>query len=257
MSGAPGLFIAGLIASQPAPETPEAWLFTVEALTEVPHSAGARAQVMGPGRWTASMSLGVLPRPYVALINDAVVGLGGYNEATAQVIESSLSSSAVFRLHGGWSPWSDHGFYLSGGYTLITLGGGVGGAEVVSAAASVDIDAPMGSRKAEFDIRSTLHQVGIEAGWTWRFENQLSARVSLGFIGTLSASSTVEPKFTPLLPGSTQIFSNAVARYLDDIYTTYVFTPVIGVALGYDFTYRPAPRDHERERMDRDLPLDR
>ena len=100
------------------------WHLGAEVTTDVPAAISGRVSFEMPLRLRLSTSVGVLPEPYVALINEVVVAAGGYDESTAAVVESALASSLVWRSQVGWRPLADWGLYFDAGYSLATLGAG-------------------------------------------------------------------------------------------------------------------------------------
>ncbi len=212
-----------------------AWHLAAETVTDVPLDVGVRVAAEAPGRVRLSTSLGILPGPYVDLINAGVEAFGGYNDQTAQLIKDSLSSSLVWRTHAGWRPLRRHGLTIDIGYGLVALGGGVSGEEVIMVATGhappPGENAPMRS----YHVASVLHMIDAEIGWEWRLPHGLMLRTALGFAGTLAASTSVSPNYTPRDPRVVSMFTTAAASYLDDTYTSYVFAPVVTVGVAYRF----------------------
>jgi len=78
--------------------------------------------------------------------------------------------------------------------------------------------------------------IDAEIGYMWSvLDDHLTLRLALGFAGTLNAVTTVEPQFTPDDPARVHTFTSVGAQYLDGVYTTYLFMPVLSFALGYRF----------------------
>jgi len=211
------------------------WTVTGETLTDVPIQVGGRLNLQGPLGLQASTSLGVLPGPYVDLINVIVVAAGGYDRQTADLVKSSLRNSLIWRLHLGWKPWAEHGFYFEVGYTLAALGGGLEGEQLITLSTGVEppITDPTSGR--EYEVSSMLHLIDLELGWRWLLWRGLTIRLAAGFAGTLGAQTTVSPNYRPVAHQAVERFCQASATYLDDIYTSYVFTPVFSVAAGWSF----------------------
>ena len=211
------------------------WHLQLEALTDVPMDVGGRVVVEGPLRLRLSTSLGVMPGPYVDVINDFAVALGGYNQQTAQLIQSSLSSSLVWRTHLGWRPFPRAGFVFDVGYGLVALGGGVNAADAIAAVAGKAITSAPSA--AEYNVASTLQMIDADLGWEWRlFGDRLVIEAGLGFSATLGASTSATPTTTTAHGQQVRDdFGDAAAKYLDGLYTSYVYTPVATVAAGYRF----------------------
>jgi hypothetical protein len=225
-----------LVGSSDPPAHAAAWHLQVEALTDLPMNLGAKVIAEGPGRLRLSTSLGYLPGPYVDLVNAIVVGLGGYDQKTADLIRAALGSSLLSRTHLGWRPFATYGFYFEVGYGLVALGGGLSREEILSAVTGRS--APQGEPGSTrtYNVRSTLHMIDVELGWQWLFfGDRLTLRAALGFAGTLGSATSISPSYAPRAPNLVREFTRAGEAYLDGIYTSYVFTPVVTVALGYRF----------------------
>lgn len=215
-----------------------AWHLNLEAVTDVPIDVGARLTLEMPYRLRISTSLGVMPGPYVDVINAIATSAGAYDESTATVIRGALERSLVSRTHLGWRPLRRYGWYFEAGYGLVTLGGTVTGRDVLIVTTGLSL--PEGGRgdALEYDVTSTLHMIDIETGWRFLvWDDRIVLRLALGFAGTVSARTRATPLET--LPSRASAGAEVLAReaeaYLDDIYTSYVFTPVVTAGVGYRF----------------------
>lgn len=215
------------------------WHLGVEALTDVPMSAGGRVAVEGPERIRLSTALGVLPGAYVDVINEVAIAAGGYDDTTAEVIGSALSESLVWRTHVGWRPFADYGLAFDAGYTLAALGGGLtGGALLAAVIGQEPPEPPGGASDRSYSVASALHLIDVEIGWEWFVWEGLWLRAALGGSFTVASATTVEPDFDPQTPAGARAvsaFASFGEAYLDDIYTSYVHTVVISVGAGYRF----------------------
>jgi hypothetical protein len=209
----------------------------LEATTDFPAAVGGRVAAELPLRIRASTSLGALPGGYVDVINAVVVAAGGYNDATADLIRAALRNSLIWRLQAGWRPLAARGLYFDLGYSLVTLGGGATGDQIVAAAIGQQ---PAGSKSGRpYDLASTLHMLVVEIGWEWSLlRDRLALRAAIGGAFTVGAKTRVEPAFTPASPADARAvaaFGAFAASYLDSTYRSYVHTPVITVGAGYRF----------------------
>ncbi|MEM6292900.1 MAG: hypothetical protein AAGA54_16615 [Myxococcota bacterium] len=249
MTITPGLALAVLVAAPtpdpsstetPAPKAHEGRAFhlDVEAETNLPVDVGARITAEFPLRIQLSTSLGGMPGGYVDVINGVVVAAGGYDDATASVIRSALERSLVWRTHAGWRILKRRGLYVQAGYGLVTLGGSATGGDVLA----IVTGNPMLSGEGDdvVDLRSTLHMIDAEVGWQFLFvDGHVSLRTALGFAGTVGASTTAsvadDASRRPVRQAALEESAAFVEDYLDDLYTRYVFAPVVTVAVGYRF----------------------
>ncbi|MEM6787415.1 MAG: hypothetical protein AAF928_15710 [Myxococcota bacterium] len=209
---------------------------TVEGGTHFPLDVGGQVAAEVPYRLRFVASLGVLPGPYVDTINEVVVSAGGYDEPTADLIAAALDRSLVARLSVGWRPLPRWGWTVDAGYGLVTLGGEVTGADLIGLAVGVDVDT-MGNDDAGFDVMSTLHLITFDTGYEWVFFDRLVLGARIGFAGTLDAVTEVvaPPSSRPGVDAALQGLARESEAYLDDIYETYVFTPVASLTVGYRF----------------------
>jgi hypothetical protein len=229
--------IGAALASSGARAVPPGYHLRLEAGTDFPAAVGARLSAELPYRLRVGTSLGVLPGPYVDTINAIVVGLDAYPQTTADLIRAALENSLIWRLQAGWRPFDARGLYIDLGYSLVTLGGGATGDQIIAAATGNS--PPSSSRGREYDIRSTLHMLIVEIGWEWSlWRDRLSLRAAIGGAFTVGASTAIDPVFATSGPAEArlvQAFTGFGEGYLDDTYTSYVHTPVISVAAGYRF----------------------
>lgn len=213
------------------------WHLGLEALTDVPIQIGGNIAFEMPYGIRAGTTLGFLPGSYVDLINAVVVAAGGYDDATADVIAGAISNSLVWRLHLGWRPWRDYGFYFEVGYTLVTMGGDVSTEDLIVVATGVEPPDHPRAGTYEYDVGSTLHMIDVEVGWELVFWRHFIVRVALGVAATVAAHTEIEPLFEvqPRAAALVDTLAKEGAAYLDDLYRSYVFPPVFSVALGYRF----------------------
>lgn len=215
-----------------APEAEKLHL-DVEIGTDLAIQIGGTVNLTLPQQVRISTTLGILPRPYVNLINEIITGFGWYDDLTAALIEDTLSESLIWRLHAGYI--FDFGLYIDGGYSLVTLGGGTSAEAVMSILTGEEPEVPGPERI--YDVESTLHMLDIEIGWKGVF-GDFVLRCALGFSGTVASSTTVEQTFNvnnKALQRGIDELERFTEAYLDDVYTSYVFTPVVSVSLGYRF----------------------
>lgn len=213
--------------------------FSVDALpaTDVAIQAGVRGTVEGPLRLRYSLGVGVLPAPYLDVINAICTGFGWYDDATANLIASALQNSVVIRNHLGWRPFPKHGFQFEAGYGLVTLGGGVSGSDVIAAATGEDLPESLDDTLS-FTVAATLHMFDVTVGWEWLLWKRIVVRADLGGAFTLASNTDVEQDFDelgPLAQPRVDEFEVWAEDYLNTTFTSYVHTPTVGLAVGYRF----------------------
>jgi hypothetical protein len=92
------LLLATVAAASP-------WLGNLEAYTSFPTDVGLRGTLEGPGRVRVTGSVGLLPRPYLGVINDNATAQGWYDHDTADLVDAALQDALVLRAHVGWRPF--------------------------------------------------------------------------------------------------------------------------------------------------------
>lgn len=207
---------------------------TVTLATDAPLQAGLRVAWEGPHRIRASTSVGVLPPPYLDVINEAAIAAGAYDEETARLVKRSLESSLVVRVHAGWRPLRGRGFYVDGGFGLVTLGGSATGEDLLALSTGLAPPSGFGSDR-RYDVASSLHMLDLEAGWEWHPARRLQVRTALGFSTTINATTRIEPRFQPLAPALVEGFTRDSEQYLDETFEKYVHLPLLTVAAGWRF----------------------
>lgn len=206
----------------------------VEVGTELPIAVGGTLALEWSSGLRASTGVGYLPGAYVALINEVVQSFpDAYDDATGDLIEQTLQNSLIWRTHVGWQ--LPHGMYIDGGYGLAALGGGTSTEALLSGLTGRDAPSPSASSRS-YSVGSVLHMLDLEFGWKTVFRERLTFRTGLGVAATIAASATVEADDLPVQPSRQRLvreFEDFSERYLVDTYTTYVFSPVVTIALGY------------------------
>lgn len=217
--------------------TPEAvaddWHLTVEALTDVPVMVGGGVRVDAPGRLRLRSAVGYMPSTYVDIINSTAERFDWYGEATSTLIETLVQNSLILRLHVGWQPWAERGFYFEGGYTLGRASGQAVEQDTLTSASGVT--APEGDDGRELDADTTIHMANVEAGWQWQVADDLWIRTALGGAFTVAASSTINRNFSTSGPSARlwDTFEEAGEAYVVDVLESYAHTVVLSVAVGY------------------------
>ncbi|MBI5502888.1 MAG: hypothetical protein HY907_21770 [Deltaproteobacteria bacterium] len=225
-----------VLVATPATARAADWRLGMEALTDLPLQAGGRWWVEAPYGLHLDTSLGSLPPGYVDLINSVVVEFEGYGEDTATLISAVVSSSLVWRIHLGWRPSADWGFYFTAGYGMVAMNGEVAAGKLILAVLGQKIAEGVPDANGSYRASSTLHMVDAEIGYMWSMiEDHLTVRLALGFAGTVASATTVEPRFQPAQPAAVAEWTRRSAQYLDDIYTKYLFLPLISVGVGYRY----------------------
>jgi hypothetical protein len=209
------------------------WTPSVELTTTIPLDVAERVSLEAPNRLHLRASIGVMP--YASLIDKVIQGFGGYGDAEAAVIKEALGQSLVFRVQGGFRPFAELGLYMDVGYALVTLGGDLNGDDVIVLGRGAIAPQDATSSFRHYRVSSTLHLVMLEFGWEQPILDWLFVRGGLGFAGAQGASSSIEPTFSDVNAQLLNEYCKQSAEYLDQLYTTYVYTPTLTLGVGVRF----------------------
>lgn len=246
VADAPPLPDAAPAPAAPASETPR---FELSATTILPLMVGGHLNLELPGGVFLRGRLGAMPKVYAKLIDGVLTSTGAYDDAFSSLVQRALDGSVVGGASLGLRPFRKHGLELSVGYTFISMGGEATFAEAVKAATGQPLPAMVPNGTLSLD--STLHNLHASIGWRITIEDRVVLRAALGYLQTITSSSTVELRSSPSRPqygsaisslvgGLTQSLALAAANQwvdatLDDAFTKYVKTPTVEVSLGYLF----------------------
>ncbi|HHO53677.1 MAG TPA: hypothetical protein ENK18_23095 [Deltaproteobacteria bacterium] len=211
----------------------------VDALlrTDVPTLAGITAQLESPARIRAALTLGTFPGLYLDGIQAVATSAGWYDQATAALIDASLRGSLGVHPEVGLRPLPGQGWYLDGGYQLVTLGGSLTSTEALEALTGRSAGARGGA--LELQARSTLHLITIGTGWTWTPARRWIVASGIGGAFTAAASTRItvpgQPARFPQIEDTASLGALAAEgeEILDEIFRHYVHTPYVSVSVGY------------------------
>lgn len=212
------------------------WSLDIQAQTELPVQVGGRLTLETPFRLRITTSLGWLPPAYLDLVNAILVGAGAYPSSTADLLSAALDDALLWKIHAGWRPVRNHGFYIEAGYALATLGGGVGAEELITAASGQKPIKELALATKTYSVDATLHMIDAEVGWIWLVAGEaVSIRLAVGFTATLGAQARVTPRF--VVPAAQRARMDAWAReaetYIEKTCRSSVYTPTLGFGIGW------------------------
>ncbi len=227
--------LAVLMAAPPASARGGDWGLEAEAFTEFPSLVGGGLRLLAPHRFEVAASAGWLPGGYTAVIGGALTAIDAVTPAQADAIEGALQDSLVLRGAVAWRPWEAHGFWIEGGYALLTMGGDATGRDLLVLGTGADPGAMPADVEGDFDVSITAHRLHFGTGWRWALPAGWAVRAGLGADVTLAASSTVRARFEPRDPFMVHAFEGTAERGLDELVTGYVHNPTLIVDLVYRF----------------------
>jgi hypothetical protein len=211
----PALAIAALLVLHQVPPTDGAATgLSLGVGTDFPVAAGAyvRAEV-GP-RIQLGLSVGWMPGAYVDAVNAVLTTFDVYGDTSARLIAATLSDSLSARAQVGWRPVASSGFYVTGGYGFLGLGGRLTSTELLTTVTGRTLDNPLLERVG-VNASNRLHQALLELGWRFRLSHALQLEAALGGFYTFAADSSLRLGDRPELASDFQPLRSAAESWLD------------------------------------------
>lgn len=219
------------------PQSEKSASFDLSFATEAPLMIGGQATLELPYRLLVQGEVGVVPAAYVNAIDGVLTGAGVYDATMSDLVRSTLQSSLVVRASAGLRPFSDHGFEIMGGYTMVSIHGGVSARQAIETFSPVTT--PIQIPDTQIQLSTTVHSLHLSLGWRWVVADHLVVRASLAYLQSVGSSSSLAvPASLTTLPGvaaRVDQVSQAVDTTLSDGYAKYAKLPVMGLSLGYRF----------------------
>lgn len=226
-------------ADPPATSQPPAAVFDLGAGTYFPLALAAEGTIELPYRILLQADAGWMPSPYSNTVVDLLDVFGVIDSFEEVLIKTAIQSSFVGRVSAGWRPFPALGLEVLGGYTLLTAGGGISGADVVDAylqSKGSSDQVPSDSNRG-VPLHTTLQSFHVAAGWRWPLlDDKLVLRASLGYLQCFASSTSVG--LTPARPADQAVVSHIdgeLQGFLNPYFVTYVKVPVLGLTAAYRF----------------------
>ncbi|MCB0414627.1 MAG: hypothetical protein KDD50_09845 [Bdellovibrionales bacterium] len=164
--------------------------FELEAGIEVPTQIGARAKFKLPGHWYATAGLGYSLNFLVGVGTALASGFGMVYSEEATLMNDALSNNFYIDLRGGYSFSENQGFFLEGGYSLLTGGGSATTIQTIDNAVR-PLSAYALATDLSINAGVTLHNLQLMGGYKWSLSENWGLVLSAGLVKPLSASSTL------------------------------------------------------------------
>lgn len=207
--------------------------FDLAVGTYVPLSIGAQASLELPARLLVQGDIGWMPGMYGSAINGLIQQFGGYDGNVGELVDGALDGAVVLRLSGGWRPFPNAGFEILGGYTFVSVSGSASPEEIASVVGGgFDQTLEAAGVTDDVSLSSQLHNFHVALGWRWVAFEHLVIRANVGYLQTLGSSAELSVPSNPELADQA---NPAVDETLNELYTSYVKLPVLGLSGGYRF----------------------
>jgi hypothetical protein len=207
--------------------------------TEFPISVGGVVTAELPHRVLLQLGLGFMPHGYAYAIDDALTAVGAYDKTISGLIRNALGNSFVLRAGAGWRPFTDHGFEIMGGYTLMTLGGETTAADVINAVLAEGGSSQRVSTATTMDIpvSATLHNFHVSLGWRWLMaDDHMVIRASLSYLQCVASNVGVNLASAGSQAAAMQgAVNDGLNSFLGPYFRTYAKAPTVGLSAAYRF----------------------
>ena len=205
----------------------------LSAGTRFPLEIGIEGALEVPYGFTAHLGLGFMPRLYRDAINETAVGFGWYDDTDAAVVAAALEDAFLLSPTLGWRPPGLRALELYVGYTVAFAGGTVTRAEAEAVAGE---DLPGGGAVTEVPLDGTVHAFQIGVGYHIALRDHLALRLSLAYFQIVGSGTSIDVD----VPGAQaqRVVDRVETRlddYVHDFLTTYVKSPLFGVAVVWRF----------------------
>lgn len=217
----------------PAAWPKHAWHLDLLGRTDFPLDVGVALDVETPQRFRFGVGVGVIPGPYLQAINAVCEGAGWYDQATGDLIVDTIQSAVTVHPVIGFRPFPKEGFVIDAGLKVAVLGGRNTTAGLVAGLTGEEIPENANSDTRDLRATATVGLATVRLGWVWEPIDKLVVRFDVGGAFTAFSSTTIRPPEGARVPRAWKPLTAAGATYLDDIMTTYVNTPTIGIGIGW------------------------
>ena len=227
-----GWRVAALVCWVAAPAYAEDSSFHLQAQagTNFPLDVSAGLGLETPGRVLLSGEVGVLPGAYVDAANGALEAGGLYDNNTGTLLRDALKNSTLWRIHLGWRPFPDHGFFFQGGYGLGVVNASLNAGQV-SQVTGVSLPDAVPAQAAAV-MHTKMQLVDVQVGWRWLVADRLVIVAALGGVHAISSSSTMAVQDAGGVTEFAQPLANKSAKEIDQDVVTYGNSIEVTLAFG-------------------------
>lgn len=218
-------------ASADAERAPLAW--ELSAGTRFPLEIGIEGGLEAPYGFTAHLGLGFMPRLYRNAINETAVGFGWYDDTDAAVVAAALEDAFLISPTLGWRPPALPALEVFVGYTVAFAGGTVTRDEAEAVAGE---NLPGGGAVDEVPLDGTVHAFQIGVGYHIALRDHLALRLSLAYFQILDSGTSIDVEVSGAQ--AQRVVDRVETRldtYVHDLLTTYVKSPLFGLAVVWRF----------------------
>ncbi len=213
-------------APKDSPSTgPDEWMFSLEAVTNLPIDVGGRVTLQSPSRVRLSTGFGAVPNSYLGIISRFFDGSSAYEDLVGDRAAIDFGGGTSWRTQIGLQPLPNRGLYLDAGYSLTNVKGRV--------YADNEAQSP-GASDESYALRTRIHFWFLEAGWQARLDSGWLLGLGLGVMGAANARTSVDPTAADgRTPAEIEAGKEAVKKF-DDKVRDKGYLPTLTLRVGHD-----------------------
>jgi hypothetical protein len=207
--------------------------FELSAGTRFPLELGVEGAIEAPYGITAHLGFGFMPRFYRDAINEAAVGFDWYDDTDASLVAAALEDAFLISPTLGWRPPPVPDLEIFVGYTVAFAGGTLTRMEAEEVS---DMELPNAAGIDEVPLGGTVHAFQLGVAYHIALQEHLALRLSLAYFQVVGSSSSIDVTVNGAAAQRvvTRV-ENRLDEYLRDLLTTYVKSPLLGVAAVWRF----------------------
>jgi hypothetical protein len=210
--------------------------FETQVGVEMPMQIGIRVRSLLPHDFFSVTGVGYSP----AVMGDAVGNfsnaLGMTASSTAKVLGQAMHNAFYLDLRAGYKVRTSgkrffDGMYIDVGYSLLVgSGGNVGINDIANTTGGIYLGLPV---TANADVKSTIHDMTVHAGYTWSGIGRIILTGEVGLIKPLASINRITPN--QMDPINSNLVTNDLSNKMDTTYKSQLFIPTIGLWASYLF----------------------
>jgi hypothetical protein len=207
--------------------------FELSAGTRFPLELGIEGAIEAPYGITAHLGFGFMPRFYRDAINEAAVGFGWYDDTDASLVAAALEDAFLISPTLGFRPPPLPALEVYVGYTVAFAGGTLTRMEAEQVS---DMELPNAASIDEVPLGGTVHAFQLGVAYHIALQQHLALRLSLAYFQIVGSSSSID--VTVSGAAAQRVVTRVeteLDEYVRDLLTTYVKSPLLGVAAVWRF----------------------
>lgn len=202
-----------------------------QAGVEGPTDLSLRLKAEFPSHFFLKLGMGYMPLFFGDTVGSFAGGMGIVGSNTGKVIGVGIENSFVMDLRWGWASKPGSGFFIEGGYKLITGGGGDITTDDAEKALNLNY-AVYGDEPVTTSV--IVHSLTLHGGYTFLLPEGWTLTADLGITKPVASRASVSVSY--IVPyGTAQQINKDLSDHLQKTIRTQLWVPTASVWLGYVF----------------------